>query len=232
MLLDCVQALRCFFFVCCIFVSIDVNAEEFAQAGSISISTFNAHWIGPSMVVNSEGNTTVTRLYVDYDSLMIFADESNCCCHAIVEGMCYVRSPLNLVVPAKHFGTGTLVRINLTRPYRRTSTSVKTDPLLFCTALSKWKNNLSPVGFCMKNVLSTFSFNKDDHVVKANKVTKSKPFYVDVLINSIFKYPTNEEKHFTKRVLLCFLLLIFLFAYCLVAQSFNPFNPNVVSSNK
>jgi len=173
------------------------------------------------MVVNIQENnaTAVTRIYVDYDSLLIFVDESNSFCDAIVERRCYVRSPLKVVVPAKDFGAGTVVRINLSTPYRRTSTSATTDPLLFCTALSKRNADLATIALCMKTVLAAASLSST--AAEVNKWPETKSLYVDVAVNSIFKYPTSKEKHFTKRVFLCLLLIFVVIIYYIVVYLFN-----------
>jgi hypothetical protein len=167
------------------------------------------------MVVNIDENITVTRMYVDFDSLLIFAYKSSVFCDAIIDGTCYVRPPLNLVVSAKEFGTGNVVRVNLSMPHFKKSTSVTTDPLALCTALTK-HGRLPTVAFCVKNVLNSFPTN----LTGIRREPKSEPFYVDVAINSIFKYPTNQEKHFTKRVMLCFLLIVALTTYYIGAFLF------------
>ena len=187
----------------------------------MSISTFSAHWVGPSTLVNNEDNETLAKMYVDQDSLLLVADESNPLCDAIFDRTCYVRSPLNLILPANSLGEDNAVQLHLSTPYRHTSTSVKNDPLLFCTALCQARTPQSTplVAFCLSQVLKTFVKNDVPAFrSKIGAVHDIKPLRIDVVVNPVFRFPSNKEKKFTKRGLVCFVLLIGIFLYYVISN--------------
>ena len=136
-------------------------------------------------------------------------------CNSIVGQTCYIRSPLNIIVPANVLGgAGTTVRLNLTSPYRKTSISAKTNPLLFCTAAVNGHKKLSTLALCLKTALKFLGSDKD--VVQAAfeyKQPKNQYIYIDVATNLILEHPTNQEKQFAKRYILCFLLLFAVLFY-------------------